>query len=329
MDKIRWGILGCGKIANKFASDLRLVDDAELLAVASRDQEKANKFSQEHGSKLVFNTYEELVACPEVDVIYVATPHGFHHEHVLLCLNHKKAVLCEKAFGLNAREVDEMVATAKNNHVFLMEAFWTKFLPQFGELQKVIQSGEIGALKMIQADFGFRAAVPPPQRLYDPRLGGGALLDIGIYPVFLAVTLLGRPVEVNAVMSPYPSQVDEQIVMNLKFGNDELAVLSASFAADTPVEATIIGTKGYIRMQNRFHNATSRLEVVIGDESREISVERESGHGYQYEARHVGECLRHKLSESPVMTFSDSMLLIETLDRLRRQCGIKYESDNT
>lgn len=329
MDKIRWGILGCGKIANKFASDLRLVDDAELLAVASRDQEKANKFSQEHGSKLFFNTYEELVACPEVDVIYVATPHGFHHEHVLLCLNHKKAVLCEKAFGLNAREVDEMVATAKNNHVFLMEAFWTKFLPQFGELQKVIQSGEIGALKMIQADFGFRAAVPPPQRLYDPRLGGGALLDIGIYPVFLAVTLLGRPVEVNAVMSPYPSQVDEQIVMNLKFGNDELAVLSASFAADTPVEATIIGTKGYIRMQNRFHNATSRLEVVIGDESREISVERESGHGYQYEARHVGECLRQKLSESPVMTFSDSMLLIETLDRLRRQCGIKYESDNT
>jgi predicted dehydrogenase len=117
--------------------------------------------------------------------------------------------------------------------------------------------------------------------------------------------------------------------MNLKFGNDELAVLSASFAADTPVEATIIGTKGYIRMQNRFHNATSRLEVVIGDESREISVERESGHGYQYEARHVGECLRQKLSESPVMTFSDSMLLIETLDRLRRQCGIKYESDNT
>jgi predicted dehydrogenase len=222
-----------------------------------------------------------------------------------------------------------MVATAKNNHVFLMEAFWTKFLPQFGQLQKVIQSGEIGALKMIQADFGFRAAVPPPQRLYDPRLGGGALLDIGIYPVFLAVTLLGRPVEVNAVMSPYPSQVDEQIVMNLKFGNDELAVLSASFAADTPVEATIIGTKGYIRMQNRFHNATSRLEVVIGDESREISVERESGHGYQYEARHVGECLRQKLSESPVMTFSDSMLLIETLDRLRRQCGIKYESDNT
>lgn len=328
MDKIRWGILGCGKIANKFASDLRLVDDAELSAVASRDQKKADEFSQQYASKFAFSSYEALVTCPEVDVIYVATPHGFHHEHVLLCLNHKKAVLCEKAFGLNTREVNEMVATAKDNDVFLMEAFWTKFLPQFRQLRDVIQSGEIGALKMIQADFGFRAAVPPPQRLHDPRLGGGALLDIGIYPVFLAVTLLGRPVEVNAVMSPYPSQVDEQIAMNLKFSHGELATLSASFAADTPVEATIVGTKGYVRMHNRFHNATSRLEVVTGDKSHEIPVARESGHGYQYEARHVGECLRNKLSESPVMTFSDSILLIETLDRLRQQCGIKYAADN-
>ncbi len=328
MEKIRWGILGCGKIAHKFASDLRLVDDAELIAVASREHQRADDFARQHGAELALASYEALVTCDKVDVIYVATPHGFHHEHTLLCLNHGKAVLCEKAFALNSRQVGEMIDAAKRNNVFLMEAFWTKFIPQYEKTVEIIASGELGELRMIQADFGFRAPEPKPQRIYDPKLGGGALLDIGIYPVFLAVSLLGRPIEVKAVMTPYPSGVDEQIAITLKFPNDVLAILSASFSTDTPVEATIMGTGGYLRMRDRFYNPVSTIEVVKDRmPPKPIETHREDGFGYQFQARHVSECLRNNLIESPVMSHSDSLLLMETLDRIRETCGIKYEAD--
>jgi len=328
MEKIRWGILGCGKIAHKFAADLRLVKDAALVAVASRDQENAIEFSKLHSAQFAFNSYEALVTCEPVDVIYIATPHGFHHEHALLCLNHKKAVLCEKAFALNLHQVKEMIDTARKNGVFLMEAFWTKFLPQYEKVIEIIRSGEIGELKMIQADFGFRAPQPTPQRLYDPRLGGGALLDIGIYPVFLSVSLLGKPQEVSALMKPYSSGVDEQIGVTLKFKNGELAILSASFATDTPCEAIIVGTQGYIRMKDRFYNPVSNLELVKDkNPAQPIPVFKEEGYGYQFEARHVSECLRSNLIDSPIMSHADSILLMETLDCVRQKCGIKYDVD--
>lgn len=326
--KIRWGILGCGKIANKFAADLKFIEDAELVAVASRDVQKGAAFAKQFSARLNFNTYETLVSCIEVDVIYIATPHGFHHEHTLLCLQHKKAVLCEKPLAINLKQVKEMIELSRKQKVFLMEAFWTKFLPQYQKVISLIENGEIGKIKMIAADFGFKAIHPTPQRMYDPALGGGALLDVGLYPVFLAISLLGKPLDVHALMSPYETGVDEQISMTLKFNNGALAVLNASFAADTPVEATIVGTEGYIRMTNRFHNATSKVELIKDKQPPiEIEVHREEGYGYQFEARHVGECLRKGLIESPTMSYTDSLLLIETLDRLRVSCGITYEVD--
>lgn len=328
MEKIRWGILGCGKIANKFAADLRLVKDAELVAIASRNPKKIAAFTAEFAVPLVFHTYEELAASPDVDVIYVATPHGFHRDHTLLCLQQKKAVLCEKAFALNTYQVQDMIAAARKHNTFLMEAFWTKFLPQYQKVSTLIKSGDIGEVRLVQADFGFRAEKPTPQRLHDPALGGGALLDVGIYPVFLALSFLGKPVEVKAVMKPYPSGVDEQIAMTLAFENGALANLSATFAADTPVEATIVGTTGYIRMSNRFHNATSLITMVKDKQPPQtIEVHREEGYGYQFEARHVNSCLNKGLTESPVMCHADSLLLIETLDRIRKSCGIRYEAD--
>jgi predicted dehydrogenase len=327
MQKIRWGILGCGKIARKFASDLKLVNDASLVAVASTDDRRANEFAKTFNAEIAFNSYDALVTSDKVDVIYIATPHGFHHEHALLCLSNKKAVLCEKALALNSMQVKEMIEVSRANKVFLMEAFWTKFLPQYQKVSELINAGDIGKLKLIQADFGFRAEQPTPQRLYDPKLGGGALLDIGIYPVFLAISLLGRPDDVEAVMSPYPSGVDEQISAVLKFNNGALAITSASFAAHTPVEATIVGTEGYIRMTNRFHNPVGNVEVVDSKGVRQVPVYKEEGFGYQFEARHVGECLRKNLIESPVMSHSDSLLLMETMDRIRAKCGIRYEVD--
>ncbi|MBT1706404.1 Gfo/Idh/MocA family protein [Chryseosolibacter indicus] len=326
-EKVRWGILGCGKIANKFAADLKLVADAELTAVASKDKAKGEAFQKQFAAPLFYNSYEALAASSEVDVIYVATPHGYHHEHTMLCLIHKKAVLCEKAFGLNYKQVSEMVSLARKEKVFLMEAFWTKFLPQYEKVISIIKSGDIGTVKLIQADFGFRAPEPLPQRLFDPLLGGGALLDIGIYPVFLVQSILGKPKEVHAMITAYSTGVDEQCVITMKF-DGALAVLSSTFASDTPVEAMIAGSKGRIQMRNRFHNAIGRVELVYGkDEVTSVDVHKEEGYGYQFEARHVNDCIKKGLTESPVMSLQDSLDLIETLDRIRVAGGIKYHCD--
>jgi predicted dehydrogenase len=326
--KIRWGILGCGKIAKKFASDLRLVADAELAAAASRNVARAASFGEEFRPVHLFNSYEDLVQCADVDVIYVATPHGMHYEHVMLCLQNRKAVLCEKAFALNLAHARLMVDFARKQKVFLMEAFWTKFLPQYEQVMALINSGRIGEVKFIQADFGFKAPEPKAQRLFDPALGGGSLLDIGIYPVFLAQSVLGKPTQVHAFITSYESGTDEQCAMTMKFANGALAVLSSTFAVETPVEAMIAGTEGRIVMRNRFHNAMGTIELVIGrQEPLAIDVHREDGFGYQFEARHVNECLRKGMTESPVMTHADTLMLMETLDRVRATCGVRYGVD--
>lgn len=327
--KIRWGILGCGKIAAKFAADLRLVKDAVLHAIASRDENRANDFAKTYGIERVFTSYKDL-AMSDVDVIYIATPHGFHYEHTLLCLNHKKAVLCEKAFALNTKQAREMIDLARMNQVFLMEAFWTKFLPQYKKIIEIIDSGVLGELRWLQADFGFHAPEPLVQRLYDPLLGGGSLLDVGIYPVFMAQSLFGKPEDIQAMMIPYPSGVDEQCAMTLRHREGVLASLSSSFTADTPVQATIAGTAGRIEIRDRFHNASSRIFLGIGkEELKEIEVYREDGYGYQFEAQHVTDCLLKNITESPVMTHQDTLDLMETLDAIRNVCGIRYGVDNT
>lgn len=327
-DTIRWGILGCGKIANKFASDLKLVKDAELKAVASRDVIKREAFSKEHKPSLSFDSYKALVECADVDAIYVATPHGFHYDHVMLCLKNRKAVLCEKAFALNLAQAREMVDYARKHKVFLMEAFWTRFLPQYEAVLEIIRSGRIGEVKFIQSDFGFKAPEPRAQRLFDPVLGGGSLLDIGIYPVFMAQSILGKPTQVHAFITPYESGVDEQCAITMKFAGGALAVLSSTFAVETPVEAVIAGTQGRIVMRNRFHNAVGTVELVTNrDEVQMIDVHREEGFGYQFETRHVNECLRNGLTESPVMTHADTLMLMETLDRVRKTCDVRYNVD--
>lgn len=326
--KVRWGILGCGKIAKKFAADLRLVKDAELVAVASKDEARGEAFAKEFGAEKVYNTYEALAAS-SVDVIYIATPHGFHHEHTMLCLQSRKAVLCEKAFALNFQQAKEMIDLARKNDVFLMEAFWTKFLPQYKKVIELINRGVIGEIRWLQADFGFHADEPKAQRLYDPVLGGGSLLDIGIYPIFLAISILGRPTRIDASIIPYETGVDEQCCMTLTHPGGVLASLSSTFAADTPVQACIAGTLGRIDITNRFHNATSRVLLTLNDQdTEEQDVYREDGYGYQFEAEHVTDCILRGVKESPVMTHQDTLDLMQTLDEIRKVCGIRYAADS-
>ncbi len=202
MAQIRWGILGCGKISRKFAADLALVEGAKLMAVGARQLSTAQEFAREFPASHVHGSYEELVSDPDVDVIYVATPHALHREHTLLCLNHGKAVLCEKAFAINLREAKEMIDTARAKKVFLMEALWSKFLPQYQKVQELIAAGELGEIKSVLIDFGFIPQPPVPSRILDPALGGGSLLDIGIYNVFFALSFLGKPDEIEATMTP-------------------------------------------------------------------------------------------------------------------------------
>lgn len=329
MKKIRWGILGCGRIARKFASDLRLVNDAELVAVGARELSTAQAFAKEFPAKHVHGSYDALVNNPEVDVIYVATPHGLHHQHVMLCLQHKKAVLCEKAFALNFKQASEMIALAKAQHVFLMEAFWTRFLPHYLVMKQMIAEGKVGAIQYINAEFGFKPTPPFAQRIYDPKLGGGALLDIGVYPVFLALDILGKPDRIEASMTPSSTGVDQQCAIQFFYANGAIAQLFCSFASNLATGADISGDQGRIRFTHRFHGPTTHLEYYPGivDTRQRIEFEKASGNGYEYEARHVGECLRNNRTESPVLTHSFTLLLMQTLDAIRTKAGIRYAVD--
>jgi predicted dehydrogenase len=262
-------------------------------------------------------------------VIYVATPHALHHEHTLLCLKHKKAVLCEKAFAINLWQAQEMVNMSREKGVFLMEALWSKFLPQYQKLRELIDTGELGDIRNVLVNFGFIPQPPIPSRLYDPSLGGGSLLDIGIYNVFLVLSVLGRPDTIEASMTPSPENVDEQCAVLFKYKNGAMAQLFSSLTSNLGTEADIGGTKNRLRLTSRFYAPSANIELFTGREEtkRLIPVQKESGSGYQYEARHVGDCLRKGLIESPVMTHADSLLIMETMDRIRSVAGIRYTVD--
>ena len=327
--KIRWAILGCGKIARKFAADLKLVKDAELIAVGAREQATADAFAKDFPARYTHNSYEALVQNPEVDVIYVATPHGLHHQHVMLCLKHKKAVLCEKAFALNYRQAKEMIDFAKAQNTFIMEAFWTKFLPHYQMVKQLIRDGKVGNIKYLHAEFGFLPTPPVASRIYDISLGGGSLLDIGIYPVFIALDILGKPDGIEVDVIKAATGVDEQCSIQFKYNTGALAQLFSTFGANLATGADISGDKGRIRMTHRFHGSTTSLEYYPGavDTREIIPFEKAQGGGYEYEAQHVTECLQKGLVESPILTHANTLLLMETLDAIRQKAGIHYPVD--
>lgn len=327
--KIRWGILGCGRIARKFAQDLKHVADAELVAAGARSYDTAKVFAEEFSVKHIHGSYLELVTNPEVDVIYVATPHAFHHEHAMLCIENGIAVLCEKAFALNSRQAKEMIDLARKKKVFLMEALWTKFVPHFQKVMQMISEGTLGDLQSVNVNFGFLPADPVPPRLYDPALGGGTVLDIGIYNVFLVLSVLGKPDHIDAWMTPAATGIDAQCSAVFRYKNGAIANMISSFTSNLATDADISGNKARIRLTTRFYEPSATIEFYPGRvDSREIiPVDRGAGWGYEYEARHVVECLQKGLTESPVMTHADTLLLMEVLDAVRSKAGIHYDAD--
>lgn len=331
MKNIKWGILGCGRIAGKFADDIQLIENAELIAVGSRSLSNAESFGKKYNVPYMHGSYEELVSNPQVDVIYIASPHAQHHEHTLLCINHNKAVLCEKAFAINSAQAKEMIDAARHRKIFLMEALWTKFLPHFNIVKEYSDSGKLGEIKSVCINFGFKPSEPIPQRLFDPNLGGGSLLDIGIYNIFLTLSILGRPQSIDAIMTPAITGVDEQCSIVFRYKNGAIAQLISSFATNLGTEADIAGTNGRIRLTHRFYEPSTTIEYFPErfDSKEVIPFEKEAGWGYHHEIRHVNECLRKGLTESPVMTHADTLLLMELMDEVRRKAGIHYPADRS
>ena len=323
---VRWGILGLGNIARQFARDLPLVPNARLAAVGSRTQAGADRFGEEFGAPHRYASYADVAHDPDVDAVYIATPHTLHHENALLCLKAGKSVLVEKPFAVNAAQAREVVRTARERGLFAMEAVWTRFLPPIVRLRELVAAGAIGEVRMVQADFGFRTAFNPAHRLFDPALGGGALLDVGIYPVSLASMLLGTPSGVVGLAHLGETGVDEQAGMVLRYPGGQLAVLSTAIRTTTPQEALILGTDGYIRVHSPWWNPT-RLTLSRPKQSDEVIEPPRQGIGYHDEAAEVGRCLQAGQTESVVMPLDETVAVLETLDELRRQWGLRYPTE--
>ncbi|HEU4852660.1 MAG TPA: Gfo/Idh/MocA family oxidoreductase [Telluria sp.] len=326
MNEVRWGILSTGKIARAFAEALRDTPGAVLAAVGSRTPEGAQAFCAEFGGT-PYGSYEELAAAPGVDAIYIGTPHPMHASNAMLALNGGKAVLCEKAFTMNRREAEQVVALARSRKLFLMEAMWTRFLPAIEEAKRLIDAGEIGTVRQVVADFGFAAKVGPEHRLINAELGGGALLDLGIYPLSIAAYLLGPVASVSAQAVMQPNGVDAQTAFTLKHANGTLSICSASMLARTPVELVVSGERGFVRVNSRFHRATSVTIDCEGASPRTIEAPY-LGNGYVHEIVEVHRCLAAGLLESPRMTHSESVALMGVMDDIRAQIGLRYAADD-
>jgi len=325
--KVKWGIIGLGRIAHKFASDLLLSEQGHLTAVASRSADRAKAFSAEFQSERWFSSYRDLCESDEVDVVYIATPHSSHFEHTMMCLENGKAVLCEKPMGLSLKEVEQMVDAAREKNLFLMEAMWTRFIPAIEKVLEWIDDGKIGELISIRADFGFRTQYNPESRHFNKGLGGGSLMDIGIYPVYLTLLLLGLPDHVRAMSRSSASGVDTFCAMLFDYKGQQKAILESSLESNTPTEAFIYGTEGHIKIHRRFHqpNKVSLYSEKGLVETLEIPF---TGNGYLHEIEDVNRCLLKGENESEKHPLQMSLDLIFILDRVKAEIGLEFTENS-
>jgi predicted dehydrogenase len=326
MEQVKWGIIGTGNICRKFAQALAVLDDAELVAVASRTAEKAQEFAEANGAGKSYGSYDELVNDPSIEVIYVGTPHAFHAEHSMLAMNAGKAVLCEKPFAINSTEVGEMVACAKKNDVFLMEAMWTWCFPAMSKLRELISSGAIGEVRQSSSSFCFRAGINPEGRLFNPALGGGALLDVGVYTTAFAHFVHGEaPYTITALADIGETGVDEQTSVVQRYDNGALATHTCAVRTTTRHSAEIYGTEGWIEVPAMFWQP-QKLILHKGGESETFEFDL-LGNGMTYEAQEVMACLRAGSKESNVVPLDTSVAIMATLDRIRKEIGLTYPMD--
>ncbi len=357
MQKIRWGIIGAGNIAQPFAQDVHSLPDAEMLAVASRSLDKAKQFANDLNIPRAYGSYSDLVSDPDVDIVYIATPHVFHKEQSLLCLEHGKPVLVEKPFTMSAAEAEEIFACARARNLFCMEAMWTRFIPAMRKAVELIEAGALGDIQMISASLGFYNEFNPENRLFNPQLGGGALLDLGVYPLALIMQLLGRPSTILSTMIPGETGVDEYAAALLGFPGGQIAQLTTSIRAPQRNDAFITGTRGILHINAPLYRPThltltpfsataqalsqnnsllARIKEnelarsayrrgkrvfsrLLGEQQIKINC---NGNGYGYEIAEAGRCLRAGKLESSIMPLDDTLAIMQTMDAIRQQWQI-------
>ena len=322
MSNFNWGILGPGGIAKAFAEDLKKLNGHSIAAVGSRTLSNAQSFANTFGGT-AYGSYEELVADPQVDAIYVATPHPAHKENVILALNAGKPVLCEKPFAVNAVEAQQMVDAAHKNGVALMEAMWARFLPHYAQVREIIQSGVLGKIHTIQADHGQRLADQNIPRLVEPSLAGGALLDLGIYPVSFAHMILGNPSKITSSAVLTNKGVDAQTSMIFDYADGAQAVLNTTMIEQTPCRAVVAGLNGWLEIDRTFYNPAS-MRVVLNDGTTTEYPSSYVGHGLREQAEVFKQLVTSGQQQSQILTWQDTVDIMKTLDQVRSQIGLKY-----
>ncbi|SDU38136.1 Gfo/Idh/MocA family protein [Jiangella alkaliphila] len=325
--RIRWGIMGTGGIAASFARDLQLVDDAEVVAVGSRSDESATAFAGRFDLPRAYGSYEKLVDDPDVDVVYVATPQTAHAANVRLALEAGKPVLCEKPFTVNAAEARDVVELARERGLFLMEAMWTRFLPHFRRIDQLLRSGVLGDVTTVVADHGQAIPADPAHRLQRPDLAGGALLDLGIYPVSLTSYVLGRPDGVAAAGTLSPNGVDAQTSAVFTYASGAHAVVTTTMRARTANRAVITGTQARLEIDDVWYAPTSFSLLRPASSQPERFEYTRVGGGLRHQAVEVGRLLRAGATESDVMPLDETVTIMETLDEIRRQIGLRFPGE--
>lgn len=326
-NKVKWGIISTGHISSKFADALKILPDAELLAVASRNKKKALEFAEKHHVVRAYASYAELADDPDIDVVYIGTPHTFHLENSVLCMRKGKAVLCEKSFTINAKEAKKMVQVAREENVFLMEAMIPRHVPLLKKVLQWIKKGRIGEVRMVKASRCARGIFPEGARQLNPELGGGSLLDVGVYVISFASMIFNKPpVEVVGLSHIGEWGSDEQGVAILKYDHGEIADLSFALQTNAVDEAYILGTEGYIKVEDVFAVPTKATLFIDGKEA-EILEEKIIGNALNYEAEEVMRCLKEGLKESPLMPLEESIEIMDIMDKIRKPWGLVYSND--
>ncbi|MDQ1601710.1 MAG: hypothetical protein QOD68_3184 [Actinomycetota bacterium] len=320
---VRWGVLGTGGIASAFVADLQFVEGSEAVAVGSRAQESADRFAAEHSLGRAHPTYEALVTDDEVDVVYVATPHPGHHAAALMAIEAGKAVLVEKPFTMDAAEAESLVTAARDRGVFLMEAMWARFVPWAGRLRELLADGTLGEVRQVIADHGGWFAPDASHRLFAPELGGGALLDLGVYPVSFASMVLGTPSRITAVSDPAFTGVDATTSMIMQYAGGAHAVLTTTLLAAGPTTAAVVGTDARVQVDGQFYTPTG-FTLTRRDGTSERFEHSVDGRGMWCEAAEVVRCLRDGRLESDVMPLDETVAIMATMDEVRRQIGLTY-----
>ena len=325
-ENFNWGILGPGGIARAFAKDLALLQGHTVAAVGSRSLDNAAKFANDFGGR-AYGSYEELVADPNVDAIYVATPHPAHHDNVILALNAGKPVLCEKPFSVNAPQAQAMVDAAARNSVALMEAMWARFLPHYAKVREIVASGILGPILSVHADHGQRLADQGIARLIEPDLAGGALLDLGIYPVSFAHMILGRPSQITSRAVMTDKGVDAQTSMIFNYDSGAQAVLTTTMIEQTPCRAVVAGLNGWLEIDRTFYNPAA-MRVVLNDGIVTEYPNNYQGHGLREQAETFKQLVNSGKFQSEILTWKDTVDIMATLDTVREQIGLKYPFEN-